>query len=149
MSRRIVSAALLLAVVTSCGAETPDVDAPPVAPSAPVADLPLEQVTRDGATLVAVVPDPWPIPFNEPFTVDIDLFDASQPTRRLDDATAVIDAWMPDHGHGMNVFPKVEPRDGGGLRAHGMLFHMRGRWELQVDVVHEGLSSRATFEVTL
>ena len=95
-----------------------------------------------------VVTDPSPIPFNEPFTVDVDVFDASDPAQRLD-VEAVVDGWMPDHGHGMNRYPKVESRDDGGLRARGMLFHMLGLWELNVDVVHEGLSSRATFEFTL
>jgi len=40
-----------------------------------------------------------------------------------------VDAWMPDHRHGMNYRPSLEDLGGGRYRAQGLLFHMPGRWE--------------------
>jgi hypothetical protein len=40
-----------------------------------------------------------------------------------------VDAWMPDHRHGMNYKPTVAAQGGGRYRAEGLMFHMAGRWE--------------------
>jgi hypothetical protein len=40
-----------------------------------------------------------------------------------------LDAWMPEHRHGMNYRPSVQPLGGGRYRAEGLMFHMPGRWE--------------------
>jgi hypothetical protein len=40
-----------------------------------------------------------------------------------------VDAWMPDHRHGMNYRPSLANLGGGRYRAEGLLFHMPGRWE--------------------
>lgn len=40
-----------------------------------------------------------------------------------------VDAWMPEHRHGMNYRPSVTALGGGRYRAEGLLFHMPGRWE--------------------
>ena len=53
------------------------------------------------------------------------------------------DAAMPHHGHGMNFVPRTTALGEGRYRIEGMLFHMRGRWELFVDVEHDGLLERA------
>ncbi|MSR28345.1 MAG: hypothetical protein EXS03_02065 [Phycisphaerales bacterium] len=45
-----------------------------------------------------------------------------------------VDAHMPEHHHGMNVAPTVIRRSDGSLRAEGMLFHMSGKWEVDVDI---------------
>lgn len=44
-----------------------------------------------------------------------------------------IAAVMPAHQHGMNYTPKVMPLGNGLFEVDGMLFHMPGYWEIQVD----------------
>jgi len=41
-----------------------------------------------------------------------------------------VDAWMPDHRHGMNYRSSLEALGGGRYRAEGLMFHMAGRWEI-------------------
>ncbi len=149
MSPRLLSSLLVLFAVSCADVGVAGDELPMPADDALVGGQPWEQISRDGRYLVRVSTDPDPIPFNEPFTVDVDVFDASSPSKSLEGASVVVDAWMPDHGHGMNRFPKTEPLDNGRQRVRGMLFHMLGKWELNVDVIHENLSSRATFEITL
>lgn len=70
---------------------------------------------------------PQPIPVSRHFVLDVELCPASGrplPTELRVDAT------MPDHGHGMNYKPSVQPAGAGRWRAEGLLFHMPGRWEL-------------------
>jgi hypothetical protein len=52
------------------------------------------------------------------------------------------DAAMPEHRHGMNYRPSVKPLGDGRWRVEGLMFHMPGRWELQLDVQVAGRSER-------
>ena len=49
-----------------------------------------------------------------------------------------VDAQMPEHRHGMNYRPSVQPLGQGRWRAEGLLWHMGGRWELRLDVQPQG-----------
>jgi hypothetical protein len=51
-----------------------------------------------------------------------------------------VNAWMPDHGHGMLREPRAEARGDGSFLVEGMLLHMRGHWTLLFDVL-EGTSA--------
>lgn len=53
-----------------------------------------------------------------------------------------VDAWMPDHRHGMNYRPRVEALGGGRYRAEGLLFHMPGRWEFLFELRGAGGTQR-------
>jgi hypothetical protein len=53
-----------------------------------------------------------------------------------------VDAWMPEHRHGMNYRPSVRPLGGGRYRAEGLMFHMPGRWELVFEVRDAGKAER-------
>lgn len=55
-----------------------------------------------------------------------------------------IDATMPEHRHGMNYMPSIKSGEGGHHVAEGMLFHMRGRWELVFEVRVGGTVERFT-----
>ena len=60
----------------------------------------------------------------------------------------LVDAGMPQHGHGMSVRPVH--RSGvadGEFEVDGMLFHMPGAWELYVDVIDGPYTERVTFHV--
>jgi len=45
-----------------------------------------------------------------------------------------VDATMPAHRHGMNYRPTLQPLGDGRWRVEGLLFHMRGTWELALSV---------------
>jgi hypothetical protein len=45
-----------------------------------------------------------------------------------------VDATMPEHRHGMNYRPTLQPLGGGRWRVDGLLWHMAGRWELRWDL---------------
>lgn len=64
-------------------------------------------------------------------------------------ALARVDATMPEHRHGMNYRPGVKPLGDGRWRVEGLMFHMPGRWELQLDVQAGGRSERLLDTLTL
>lgn len=53
-----------------------------------------------------------------------------------------VDAWMPEHRHGMNYKPSLKALGGGRYRAEGLMFHMAGRWELVFEVRDAGKIKR-------
>ena len=60
-----------------------------------------------------------------------------------------VDAWMPDHRHGMNYKPTIAALGGGRYRAEGLLFHMAGRWEFAFEVRAGGKTERLAHSVRL
>ena len=58
----------------------------------------------------------------------------------------VVDAWMPEHRHGMNYKAGVSALGGGRFRAEGLMFHMPGRWEFLFDVGGERLADSVRLE---
>jgi hypothetical protein len=73
-------------------------------------------------------------------------------------ARVAVDAFMPEHGHGMNYQAVVKasgnPRDARragdmNFRAEGLMFHMPGRWDLYFDVQGAGGTERLTRSITL
>ncbi len=62
---------------------------------------------------------------------------------------SAVDATMPEHRHGMNYRPSITPLGGGRWRAEGLLWHMSGRWELALDVMHAGTKHRLRQSVVL
>ncbi len=55
-----------------------------------------------------------------------------------------VDAHMPEHRHGMNYRPVVTAQSDAMFRAEGLLFHMRGRWDVTFDVDAGGRIERLT-----
>lgn len=60
-----------------------------------------------------------------------------------------LDAWMPEHGHGMNYAPLLSREADGSWRADGMVFHMAGRWEITFDVGSHSRTERLVAEETV
>lgn len=60
-----------------------------------------------------------------------------------------VDATMPEHRHGMNYRPSLQPLGGGVWRVEGLLWHMAGRWELRLDVEAAGATHILRQSVTL
>jgi hypothetical protein len=57
-----------------------------------------------------------------------------------------LDAQMPEHRHGMNYRPSLQPMGGGRYRSEGWLFHMPGRWEFIFDLGGERLTHSVRIE---
>jgi len=57
-----------------------------------------------------------------------------------------LDAYMPEHRHGMNYRAKVVPLGGGRFQSEGWLFHMPGRWEFLFDIGQERLTHSVRIE---
>lgn len=93
--------------------------------------------------------DPSTPPLRRPFTLSIEAFEDAECTRPYGADGALIDSWMPHHRHGMNVAPTVTAEGPGRWRAEGMLMHMSGLWEVDVDLVRDGRSERAQWMVEL
>lgn len=49
----------------------------------------------------------------------------------------IVDAIMPAHQHGMNYTPTVVDLGEGAFRVDGLLFHMPGVWEIQMELHDE------------
>ena len=98
-------------------------------------------LTGDGLQL-AWKAAPAPIVAGRPFAIQMQACPADARVLR-------VDATMPDHRHGMNYRPSLKPLGGGRWRAEGLLWHMAGRWELQVDVDAGGRRQVLRQSVTL
>lgn len=88
-------------------------------------------------------------PLRRPFAIVVEAFEDVECTRPYIADGALIDSWMPHHRHGMNVAPRITAEGPGRWRAEGMLMHMSGLWEIDVDLVRDGRSERAQWMVEL
>jgi sugar lactone lactonase YvrE len=104
-----------------------DRGAPPGGPSPGTA----EACSNGGTYGVRVRSTPDPLPLNEYFSLEVEVRrGCGSDGAPAADVGLVVDAWMPEHGHGMTTLPQVSREAGGGFRVSGLLFHMPGRWEL-------------------
>jgi hypothetical protein len=85
---------------------------------------------------------PSPIRVGEPFVMRLTLCPAATQLVR-------VDAAMPEHRHGMNYQPTFTSLGDGVWEVKGMVWHMAGRWELQVDARLGDTPQRFTPPVTL
>jgi hypothetical protein len=60
-----------------------------------------------------------------------------------------VDAFMPEHRHGMNYRPAAKALGSGRYQVDGLMFHMPGRWDLHFDVTGGGRKERLTMENVL
>ena len=60
-----------------------------------------------------------------------------------------VDAWMPEHRHGMNYRPTLVAQGNGRYRAEGLRLHMGGNWELVFEVRSGGKTERLTHRIRL
>jgi len=86
--------------------------------------------------------EPAPIAVSRPFALIVTLCPAEARLLR-------VDATMPEHRHGMNYRPSMQPLGSGQWRVEGLLWHMAGRWELRLDVEAAGVTQSLRQSVTL
>ncbi len=83
---------------------------------------------------------------NDDFDLTVTVHDGADVTTLLADATVVVDAGMPAHGHGMNVVPTVTANGDGTFAVEGMRYHMPGHWEMVVTVTRGETVEDAIFD---
>lgn len=85
------------------------------------------------------------------FTLEVRVAPAGE--QKLAPRAVLVDAQMPEHMHGMNVAPLVVLDAASPSEAHvtaeGMLFHMSGRWEVDLDIDDGTTCERAQWNITL
>lgn len=156
---------LLLALLAACAAPPPPLPAP-AAPSAPAPPPPAAAAhkslppgvteaethrgtTSNGKFVVWWTSEPAPVPLNAPFALRVWAASAATPDVPLTDAHIEIGTLMPEHGHGMIRTPRLSAQPDGSTLVEGMLFHMRGHWELLIDVQAGGVFGQASLPVYL
>ena len=127
-----------------------------LAPAAPCgADLRGAVIAESANYLVAFRTQPPRIAVGKHFSVE---FEACAKGDAPAPAGVAVDAFMPEHGHGMNYRAVVKPaataKSVGPLtvaryRADGLMFHMPGRWDFYFDVRSAGRTERATRSIVL
>ena len=100
----------------------------------------LEGFTTGESYFVNVETDPSSIPFNEYFSVQVQVFEDEAQETALEDITVSVNATMPTHGHGMNEDPTISAPENGRFIAEGLKWHMEGEWELTIYVDNESIA---------
>jgi hypothetical protein len=91
----------------------------------------LQMRSADGTYQISLkIPDQPPL--NEEITVEGIVLRGGEPISQQ--AKVHFDAGMPQHGHGLAVPVETTRLSESGFRAHGVRFHMSGRWLITVDV---------------
>lgn len=103
---------------------------------------------------VSVAPSPNPIPFQELFSLTVNVYeDATKQTPMPDVALDQVRAVMPAHDHGMKVDPTVESTDAPGeFHVEGMRWHMKGpgkdgHWKVELVLNAGSTIDTATFDL--
>ena len=100
--------------------------AEPAEPMPCIAAQPGDQRLAAGAVQAWWRTEPKSLRVGQPFSVLVSLCPAQAQLLR-------VDAHMPEHRHGMNYRPTLQPLGAGRWRAQGLLWHMPGRWELVLE----------------
>ena len=116
-----------------------------VAAQALACDLPGGEARRIDSARYALAyrTQPAQIAVGEHFTVEFRV--CARGAAALPGAVGV-DAWMPEHRHGMNYKAGLTSLGDGRFRAQGLMFHMPGRWEFVFDVGGERLADSVRLE---
>jgi YtkA-like len=110
-----------------------------LAPAAQACELPGGAAQSIQSANVVIAYRTAPLRVGEHFAVEFAVCPAPQ--------AVTLDAWMPDHRHGMNYKPAIAALGGGRYRAEGLMFHMPGRWEFVFEVRAGGRTERLAHSV--
>jgi len=112
-----------------------------LAPAAQACELPGGAAQSVKSQTYTVLYRTAPLRVGEHFAVEFAVCPAPESVR--------VDAWMPDHRHGMNYKPTVVALGGGRYRADGLMLHMAGRWEFVFELRSGGRTERLAHSVRL
>lgn len=181
--RQFAGVASLLVSLAACSsslvvtAPTPDPATSarkPVPPPTPLRAQPLEadpaapqrtqRLSNAGRYTVCYTTTPQPIPLNQPFDMQVWIYEGDGTAQLSTNVILQVDAGMPAHHHGMNVKPQLVALNGppvqdllpghgamsdGRFEVRGMLLHMPGSWELRFDIRHGAIMERAQIAIDL
>ncbi len=112
-----------------------------------VEEIPITTALTDqGNYRVTYEPSPNPVPLNEHFEVTVEVLPVNGEKTPVQ---IEVHADMPAHGHGINTEPGIQETGDGTFEVKGILFHMKGDWELYVDILKGPIRERATFPISL
>jgi hypothetical protein len=133
----------------------------PPAPAPVASTSPGTVTTARGLYRLTWAPVPAPLPMGELFEVRSTVVDAASGAP-VEVGSVLVDARMPEHGHGMATRPVADPgrcedpskpetcrHDGGVHVMRGMKFHMPGKWTITFDVVGPAGKDHAEVGFTL
>ncbi len=143
----ILAAGVLLAALVEWGIEASPSRTPPEQRALPTASRSAD--TRGGDYRVSWTPRGGVVPLNDYFDVKLIVEKNRGDLGPLEGGSLSFRALMPEHGHGMNVRPRVRELGEGRYSVEGVLLHMGGRWVMEVDVAVEDGVERAAFEINL
>lgn len=148
---RWAALALLLTATAACAPaeEAPADTAPSASASAHQAFRPpperfnRSQTSSGGSWLLSYQAEPDPIPLNQHFRLLLNVQNAQNRQPAPDNLQLSLDATMPAHNHGMNVKPALKPLGQGRYEVQGLLFHMAGYWEIDVQLQSPGTAAES------
>ena len=114
-----------------------------VAPAAMACELPGggAQKLQSAHYLVLYRSNPAPLKVGQHFALEFAVCPAPESVR--------VDAWMPDHKHGMNYRATITGKGEGPYKAEGLMLHMAGKWELIFEVRAKDKVERAVQTIRL
>ena len=112
-----------------------------LAPAAQACELPGGAAQQVKSATSTILYRTAPLRVGEHFAVEFAVCPAPEAVK--------VDAWMPEHRHGMNYKPTVAAQGGGRYRAEGLMFHMAGRWEFVFELRSGGKTERLAHSVRL
>lgn len=129
-----LSSACLLLLMLSAACKPAEVDESAAEEEAKAAEIPADQTmagaTKDDKFYVVATPSINPIPFQELFELEVEIYRDAQREELAEDAVLdQVRALMPAHRHGMKNEPEIEALSGGKFLVKGMRFHMQGEGE--------------------
>jgi hypothetical protein len=132
----------LVALLAAAGVPAVALGAPPSCETPPGFEPSGRLASANVVVLYRTVPAP--IAVDRPFAVEAVVCPAPVGPEGF-----AVDAYMPEHRHGMNYRPRVSRRADGVYLAEGLLFHMPGHWQLRFDVARDGRNERLSADVEL
>jgi hypothetical protein len=111
------------------------------APAALACELPGGAAQKLQGATYTVLFRTAPLKVGEHFAVNFAVCPAPESVR--------VDAWMPEHRHGMNYRPSLSPQGPGRYRAEGLMLHMAGRWEIVFELRSGDRTERLAASVQL
>lgn len=87
------------------------------------------------------------VPLNQYFALDIEVNEPLKPVKYPLDLN--VNAGMQAHNHGMHTKPVVHRLANQHFRVEGMLFHMPGQWQVELDISRGVIRDSARLEISL
>jgi len=107
----------------------------------------IEFLSNDRNYRVVITPSCGRIDANSPFDLRVSLRAISDIRDTLIADSISFDAEMPQHYHGMNSEPHITRASDDSWDVNGIVLHMKGSWQLYVDISAAGLVERAQYEL--